>query len=180
MSKVIIHATMSLDGFIAKPDDELADWAFNYRPDEVVEEMMRNIGAVVLGKRSFIVSLEHDQLPYGGALKVPQFVVTHEFHQPERIGGLDFKFIVGGVDSAVELARQAAGEKYVSLLGANIAQQCLRAGLVDEIVIHLVPVLLGKGIPLFEGGLEKATKLEKLSSKSNSGMTSLKYRVVKE
>ncbi len=180
MGKVMIHATMSLDGFIARSNDELADWAFNYGPDEIVNEVMKDIGAVVLGKKTFQVSLDHDQLPYGGAIKVPNYIVTHEYHKPEKIGGLTFYFIVGGLDSAVELAKQAAGMKAVSLLGASIDQQCLKLGLVDEIVVHIVPVVLGSGIRLFENLESGPYKLELVKMVTGDGVTSARYRVVKQ
>lgn len=99
MGKVIIHATMSVDGFIAGPHDEL-DWVFRYGSDAIVDEVVKNIGAVVLGRRTYDVSIKNNQLPYGGTAKVPQFVVSEEAHEPVEVDGLRFMFITEGVGSA--------------------------------------------------------------------------------
>ena len=83
-----------------------------------------------------------DGLPYGGMVKVPQFVVTHDAREPHTQGGLTFTFVTDGIERAVQRAKTAARDKNAALLGASIDQQCLKAGLVDEIVIHLCPILL--------------------------------------
>src|SRR4051794_21435000 len=149
MARVVIHATMSLDGFIARPNDDIS-WAFDYGTDETIANVMQEIGAVVLGNRGFKEGeVTEDTLPYGGMVKVPQFVVAHKPREPLTVGGLTFTF-VDSIERAIEQARAAAGDKSVMLLGASIDQQCLKAGLVDEIMIHLVPILLGEGIRLFD------------------------------
>jgi len=178
MAKVVIHATMSLDGFIARPNDDIA-WAFNYGTDEMVNNVTKEIGAVIVGNRGFREGeVNQNTLPYGGTVKVPQFVVTHEPRDPVTIGGLTFTF-VDSIELAVEQARVAAGEKSVMLLGASIDQQCLKAGLVDEIIIHLVPILLGEGIRLFDNLGAVDIKLERIEVVSTSQITSLRFRVVK-
>lgn len=118
MAKVIVHATMSLDGFIARPNDEI-NWAFKYARDEMIAEIMTENGAAVMGNRGYI---SEDSLPYGGQVKVPQFVVTHTPRDPLMIGGLTFAFI-DSVGAAIALAKAAAGEKSVTLLGASIDQR---------------------------------------------------------
>lgn len=178
MGKVIIHGTMSLDGFIAGPHDEM-DWVFRYGSDKMVEEVIKEIGAVVLGKRTFDISLEKNQLPYNSMVKVPQFVITKKAQEPRTIGGLSFTFVTDGVESAVSQAKLAAGDENVALLGASIDQQCLKAGLVDEIVIHLAPILLGEGIRLFDHLEGKRIELERTEVVSTTGITSLKFRVAK-
>ncbi len=80
MGKIIIHATMSMDGFIAGPDDEI-DWIFKYKDDEMVDKVMKDIGADILGKRTFEISLKNNSLPYGGMIEVPQFVITNKAQQ---------------------------------------------------------------------------------------------------
>ena len=136
MGQVIVHATMSLDGFIAGPNDEM-DWVFKYGgPDEVVDDVMRMTGAVVMGKRTFAVSVKQHQLPYGGAVRVPLFVVTHEARDTLSIDGLTFTCVPEGIERAVQLTITAAGDKNVSLLGGSIDRQCLIDGLEQEFVDH--------------------------------------------
>jgi len=173
MAKVIIHTTMTLDGFIARPNDEI-DWAFKYSADEMTKEIIAEIGAVVMGNGGYITE---NALPYGGQVKVPQFVVTHKPRDPVTIGGLTFTF-VNSIERAVALAKAAAGEKSVTLLGASIDQQCLNAGLVDEIMIHLAPVLIGKGIRLFDNLRAGDTELERIELVATGGITSLRFRVI--
>jgi dihydrofolate reductase len=178
MGTVFIHVTMSLDGLIARPNDTL-DWAFHYGTDHMVPEVMGEIGAVVLGNRGFKEgTMNESRLPYGGMIKVPHFVVTHEANAPVTIGGVTFTFLSGGIQSVIEAAKQAAGHKKVSLLGASIDQQCLKAGLVDEIVIHLVPIVLGEGIRLFDHGGCEPIELERTEVVTTSQITSLRFRVI--
>jgi dihydrofolate reductase len=117
-------------------------------------------------------------LPYGGEAKVPQFVVTHHPRDPLTVDGLPFTFS-DSIERAVSLAREAAGEKSVMLLGASIDQQCLNAGLVDEIVLHLVPVLIGKGIRLFDKLNDGDIELERIALDATEQITSLRFRVIK-
>ncbi len=179
MSKVLIHVTMSLDGYIARPDDALANWAFQYQPDAMIDEVMQEIGVVVLGYRTYQVSVEHNQMPYGGMLKVPQFVITHTPHDPVTTGGLTFSFVPDGVEKAIQLAKKEAGDKSVVLLGASLDQQALQLGLVNEIVIHLAPVLLGQGIRLFGSFVGGDVKLERTEVVTTSAITSLRFRIIK-
>lgn len=178
MGKVTLHATMSLDGFMARPNDEM-DWVFKYGTDEMVDEVMRAIGAVVLGHRTFELAIKKNGLPYGGEVKVPQFVVTHEGRNPVTRDGLTFTFVTDGLQRAIELAKAAAGDKNVSSLGASIAQQCLKASLADEILIHLVPLLLGEGIRLFDHLGAEPIELERTEVVSTSDITSLRFRIAK-
>ncbi len=178
MAKVIIHTTLSLDGFMARPDGSI-DWAFNYGTDAMVDEIMGEVGAVVLGNRGFREgTVNESTLPYGGVVKVPQFVVSHHPPAAVTIGGLTFTF-VDSIERAVAQAKAAAGEKSVTLLGASIDQQCLKAGLVDEILIHLVPILLGDGIRLFEHLSTAPIELERTQVAATAQVTSLRFRVKK-
>jgi dihydrofolate reductase len=178
MGEVFIHVTMSLDGFIGRPNGEIEDWAFHYGTDEMVDEVMGKIGAVVLGNRTFEGTMKINGLPYGGMVKVPQFVVTHAAREPLTKDGLTFMF-VDGIESAVQRAETAARDKSVALLGASIDQQCLKAGLVDEIVIHLCPILLNEGIRLFDHLSSQSIELERTEVVSSAGITSLRFRIVK-
>ena len=179
MGNVFIHTTMSLDGLIARPNDAI-DWAFHYGTDGLVEEVLEEIGAVVLGNRGFKEgTMNESRLPYGGMLKVPHVVITHVAREPITIGGVTFTFLAGGLAHAIQTAREAAGPKKVSLLGASIYQQCLKAGLVDEIVIHLVPLVLGEGISLFDHGGRASIELERTEVVTTSQITSLRFRIKK-
>ncbi len=174
MAKVVIHATMTLDGFIARPNGGI-DWGLNYDNDAMVNESYGEIGAVVMGNGGTITE---DALPYGGQVKVPQFVVTHHPRDPVTVGGLTFTF-VDSIERAVSLAREAAGEKSVMLLGGSIDQQCLNAGLVDEIMIHLTPVLICEGIRLFDKLKVQDIELERIELVATSQVTSMRFRIKK-
>ncbi len=179
MGKVFIHVTMSLDGFIARPDGEIAGWAFNSGTDEMATGVMEEIGSVIMGNRGIKEGrIDENTIPYGGLVKVPQFVVTHTPREPITIGGLTFTF-VGSIEQAIAQAKVAAGDKSVALLGASIDQQALKAGLVDEMMIHLVPVLLGDGIRLFDHLGNGDIKLERTEIVAASGITSLRFKILK-
>ncbi|HVR33341.1 MAG TPA: dihydrofolate reductase family protein [Acidimicrobiia bacterium] len=150
-AKLLYSVTMSADGFIAGPGGDMS-WLTEFLgPNPVVDELITDIGALLLGNRTFRgddphKGTDHEGEPFGGGWDGPQFVVTH--HPPSDP--------VPGVTSLDDLARgvtaaaSAAGEKYVNVLGADIARQCLEAGLLDEILVFIVPVLLGDGVRLFE------------------------------
>ncbi|MGB3443310.1 MAG: dihydrofolate reductase family protein [Actinophytocola sp.] len=161
MSKVLVFASMSLDGYVAGPDvsadhpmgvggERLHDWMFTdpALPDRAVTDGVRaETGAVVVGRRTFDVGLRHwEDVPY----PAPTFVVTHETRPDLPQAGGTFSFLAG-VEAAVERAKTAAGERTVTLMGADVQRQALAAGLVDEVRISLVPVLLGGGAKLFDG-----------------------------
>ncbi len=178
MAKVIIHTTLSLDGFMARPDGTI-DWAFKFGSDGMVDEIMGEIGAVVMGNRGFREgTMNENTIPYGGMVKVPQFVVSHHLRAPVTLGGLTFTF-VNSIESAVAQAKAAAGDKSVTLLGASIDQQCLKAGLVDEILIHLAPILLGEGIRLFDQLGAANVELERTEIAATSQVTSLRFRITR-
>lgn len=204
MGKVVLDITTSVDGFVAGPDDgpelplgrggeRLHEWVVRLAAwrephgfeggetnssSEVVEEGLQASGAVVLGKRMF--DNAHgwgDEPPFHR----PVFVVTHDEREPlAKDGGTTFTFVTDGVESAVEQARAAAGGKDVSVAGgASVAQQCLRAGLLDEIQIHVAPLLLGGGVRLFEDTGGGQIELEPTRVIESPGVTHLRYRVVK-
>lgn len=201
MGKVVIDLGISLDGFIAGPDDDpgkVFDWYFSgdtpipqyeeaarrgaqvppFRlaaPDAAVfQELMDNSGAVVTGRRTYDVSNGwNGDGPHPG---VPLFVVTHQppASVPEGLASYTF---VSEVVSAINQAKEVAGERWVSMLGASVPQQALRAGLVDEIRLHVAPVLLGSGVRLFVDGNESPLELEQLDVVSSPSVTHLTYRV---
>jgi dihydrofolate reductase len=179
MGKVFIHATITLDGFMADTNGGV-DWMFGFpSADEdqvVVNKVMEEVGAVVGGANK-TRTIEEGEEPYGGVLKVPVFEMTHEAHEPIVKDGTTYTFVVNDISEAVSLAKEAAGDKGVALLGGSISRQCLKLGLVDEIVLDVVPLLLGDGISLF-GGLGETIKLERIETSAYASETHLRYRVV--
>lgn len=180
MARVIIHATVTLDGFMADTDGGI-DWMFG-RPsapedDDVVTKVTDQIGAIVGGANKS-QTIEDGEIPYGGMLKVPVYLMTHSPHDPLERDGITYTFVVDDIAQAVESARQAAGDKWVSLLGGSISRQCLQLGLVDEIHLDVAPVLLGQGISLF-AGLGKRIELERMETSAFASETHLRYAVVR-
>lgn len=181
MGKVFLDMAVSLDGFVNGSNGEdggLHDWYFSPVGDGpvILEELLENIGAMILGKRAFGSSPEAEgfDTPY----KVPHFVLSHKARAPIERDGAQFIFVTGGTESALEQAKAAARDKDVCVAGgASTAQQFLDAGLLDEVQLHLVPVLFGGGLRLFESGVE--TKLEKMRVLESEGVTHLKFRVIK-
>jgi dihydrofolate reductase len=177
--KVIWSATMSLDGFIAGPNDEM-DWVFQYTdPNPLVEEVIRSTGAVLAGKRSYDVG-RRAQRPelrevFGGGWSGPQFVLTH--HAPEADPANIF--LSGDIREAVSTALEAAKGKNVNLIGADVGRQCIEAELVDEIIVLLAPILLGDGVRFFSQPGTAPIDLETISVTQSGRITNLHYRVRK-
>jgi dihydrofolate reductase len=180
MAKVFIHATITLDGFMAGVGGNM-DWMSDLeaidKDYEVVDKVVAEIGAIVGGSNK-TNTIEDDGVPYGGSLKVPVYLMTHTAHEPIIKDGVTYIFVVDDIAAAVEAAKKAAGDKNVSLLGGKISRQCLKLGLVDEIVLDVEPLLLGEGISLFEGLGEKI-KLKRLETSAFSSETHMRFSVVK-
>src|SRR5688500_8004137 len=191
MSKVVSEISMSLDGFVTGPNvragnglgdggERLHDWRFDAKPetdDAIVDELYASTGAGVWGKRMFVVGFEPwgDRRPF----RMPVFGVTHEEREPLPMqGGTTYTFVTEGIEAALELARAAAGDKNVGIWGgANIIRQCLKAGLLDEMQIDIIPILLGGGIGLFEGLDPEGVEVRKTSSIDTPGATHFRYQV---
>jgi dihydrofolate reductase len=154
---------------------------------DVIEESLENVGATVMGRNMFGGSGPWGEDPWDGwwgddpPFHTPAFVLTHHRREPlAKAGGTTFNFVTDGVESALEQARTAAAGKDVALGGgANVAQQYLRAGLIDELQIHLVPVLLGDGARLFENIMPTKLGLEFIGAVEAPGVVHLTYRLVK-
>ena len=185
MGDVVIDMSMSLDGFIAAPNDtpgqglgedgmRLHSWMFDDPSvfDRVYGNLIQETGAVIMGRRTYDNSIEEwgGKGPLG---EVPCVVVTHS---PPAGAGPVFTFVTDGIESALAKAREAAGDKRIGLMGANIDQQFIAAGLVDEIRIHVVDVLLGGGRRLFEH-LPERVDLEQTSLSETDGATHIVYRI---
>jgi len=179
MSKVMIHATVSLDGFMADMNGGVG-WMDGFPVDPsdetLVGAVVQQIGAIVGGANK-TQTVEDGEVPYGGLLGVPVFLMTHTPHEPIVKDDVRYTFVVDDIASAVRTAQRAAGEKWVSLLGGSISRQCLELGLVDEIQLHVVPVLLGEGISLFTG-LGSKVVLERLETSAFASEVHLRYRVL--
>ncbi len=134
------------------------------------------MGAFVTGRRTFDITGGWGGRP---PLGVPTFVVTHNVPQEWVYEGSPFIFVTDGVERAVERAREVAGAKDIAVMAASIVQQCIRAGLLDEIHIDLVPVLLGDGVRLFDHLGTEPIELESTRVIEAPGVTHLTFRVVK-
>jgi dihydrofolate reductase len=205
MGIVTAHMSMSLDGFIAGPNagvgNPLGDggariqqWMFDLasfreiqglaggqpnRDDEELRERFAPAGAVVMGRRMF----DEGEEPWGDnpPFHMPVFVLTHEARETlVKEGGTTFTFVTDGIQSALEQAKTAAGDKNVNIAGgADTVQQFIRAGLLDELEIHLAPVLFGEGIRLFDQMGPEHVELENIRVVASPRVTHLRYRVVK-
>jgi dihydrofolate reductase len=174
---------------------ELAAWRKPHGQDggevnastKVVEESLENLGAAVMGRNMFGGAGPWGDDPWDGwwgddpPFHMPVFIVTHHAREPvTKEGGTTFTFVTDGIESALEQAREAADGKDVGLSGgANVAQQCLKAGLIDEMQIHLVPVFLGDGARLFDNLDGAEVGLEVTRMVEAPGVTHLTYRVGK-
>jgi dihydrofolate reductase len=177
MGKVLWHTMMSLDGFIAGPNDDM-QWAFGVDGGEgrTIDEVVRSTGALLVGRRTQDVEDRLQPGFYGGAFRGPFFVLRHDPpSQPPVVKGVTGRFIDVGIEEAVRLAKEAADGGNVVVLGANIARQCLEVGLLDEIIVHIAPVLVGDGVRLFERAGGAPVKLKRISSADEGETTVLRY-----
>ena len=194
---LVLDMSMSLDGFIAGPHDDAAnglgdeghrlhgwladgdgDDPTSYRPDgpsgEVFDEVLAT-GAVLVGRRTFDIAGRWDGDHHDG---VPIFVPTHEPPDDPPTGPAVVTYVTDGIESAVAQAKAAAGDRNVMMHGAETAQRCLQAGLLDEMEIHVVPVLLHQGRRLFDHLAAEPIELELTRVVDAPGVTHLHYRVV--
>jgi dihydrofolate reductase len=178
MAAVVWHMTMSLDGFIAGPEHAM-EWVFDYFSEESNEtagEVIETTGAILMGRRTYEVEDRYRQGIYGGAWSGPYFVLTHRPPAvvPDWMNGT---FIDEDIEAAVARAKATAEGRNVGILGANLAKQCLDRGLLDEIVIHLAPVLLGDGVRLFAAPGGHLVRLEPTDVRRTGPLTDLRFRV---
>jgi dihydrofolate reductase len=207
MGKVVIGLTMSLDGFIAGPNDgpdlglgeggeRLFDWYFKGDTEyvapsgdltfkvspadaEFIRESFSTIGAVISGRRTFDITNGWNGRH---TLDVPVVVVTHTVPEAwvREHDGAPFTFATDGIERAVATAKEIAGDKDIGVAAASIAQQCIRAGLLDEIHVTVAPVLLGGGVRLFEHLGADPIALEKIRAVDTPEVTHLGFRIVTE
>lgn len=200
--KVFVDITMSLDGFIAGPNDgpgnglgdggeKLHEWVYDLAAfrephgqeggivnadSKLLDEAMNRPGAIICGMRMYENAEGWGDNP---PFHKPVFVLTHEAREELRkAGGTTFTFVSDGIESALKQARSAAGDKDVAIAGgASTVQQFIEAGLLDEIQVHIAPMMLGGGIRLFDQLPE--AKLEKMRAIDSDLVTHLSYRIVK-
>ncbi len=203
MGKVVFNMTMSLDGFVAGPNDNpdnglgdggdaLFNWYFSgdtevkisegtpvlkvsKKSAKILKESFKTYGAGVWGRRTFDIARAWGGHPPG----TPCFIVTHHVPQEWVKEGSPFIFVTDGVASAIHQAKKAAGVKDVVICTASILQQALNARLVDEIYVDVAPLLLGNGVRLFDHLGAEPTELESIRTIEAPGVTHLGFRVVK-
>ncbi len=203
MGKVTFNMTISLDGFVAGPNDgpdnslgdggeRLFEWYFSgdteipisdgnmvlkvsQKSAAILQEAFNSYGAGVWGRRTFDIARA-----WGGhPPRRPCFILTHVVPQEWVYEGSPFTFVTDGIESVIRQAKQAAGDKDVVVCTASVLQQCLTAGLMDEILIDMAPILLGSGVRLFDHLGEAPIKLERIRAIEAPGVTHLGFRVVK-
>ena len=214
MSKLKLNITMSLDGYVAGPNQSLEEplgvngeslhnWAVVLRSfqrihgkeggetgpnDQILGELFENIGANIMGRNMFGPptggSWSSDAPWKGWWGKNPPyhtavFVLTHHAREPLVMeGGTTFYFVTDGIQSALAQAKKAAGSKDILINGgANVAQQYLKAGLIDEMELHVVPLLLGSGARLFDNTDSRQTGYESVRVVTSPSVTHYKYRL---
>jgi dihydrofolate reductase len=180
MATVLYSASMSLDGFIAGPGGDMSWLADHLGPNPAAEDLVTRIGALLVGRRSWDGDDPHRGDPekegaFEGRWQGPQFVLSH---RPPAEAEPDATF-VEDLSEALKLAGEAAGERYVNIIGADVARQCLAAGALDEVLVFVVPVLLGDGVRLFDhpGGVH--VDLERIRSETLPQADLLWFRVVR-
>ena len=213
MSKVRVHISISLDGYVAGPSqsmenplgqggESLHDWVVPLKAwrepagmeggeenanSPVVMEEHANVGAEIMGRGKFGPPQRGSwgDDPWQGwwgddpPFHKPVFVLTHHEREPLTLSDTTFTFVTDGIESAMQQARDAAGDKDVFIGGgADVINQYLAAGLVDEVELHVTPILLGGGARLFDG-VGPDLKLEEIRAVEGPGVAHLKYRVVK-
>jgi len=203
MGKVVFNMTMSLDGFVAGPNDNpdnglgdggeaLFNWYFSgdaevkvsegtpvlkvsKKSAKILRDSFKTYGAGVWGRRTFDIAGAWGGQPPG----TPAFIVTHYPPQEWIKEGSPFIFVTDGVESAIHQAKQAAGDKDVVISTASVLQQALKARLVDEIHVDVAPLLLGKGVRLFNNFGSNPIELENIRTVAAPGVTHLGFHVVK-
>ncbi|WP_114561139.1 dihydrofolate reductase family protein [Desertihabitans aurantiacus] len=171
--KVVVNRSVSVDGFIAGPDDDMG-WALRYMRENRFPEVMAETGAMLVGRRTHDVSrrMAVEDTEYDGG---PVFVLTH--HPPADDQGVTF--LSCDLPEAIAAARAAADGKDVEILGADLATQCLQRGLVDEVLVYVIPVILGDGVRFSAPGLSPV-ELEPYENRQSGPVTMLRFRVLKQ
>jgi dihydrofolate reductase len=191
MGSVIYDKSASLDGFIAGANmrleaglgddgERLHEWAFEDQAGtEMLEREVERLGAVICGRRTYDMSIQYWG-PDGptGVARVPLFVLSHGVPDEVPEGGV-YTF-VDDLEIALARAREIAGDRNISVMGADVGRQLMNAGAIDEISVHLVPVLFGSGTPMFGEGVDQHVTLQFVEVSESPHATHLRYRVVRD
>jgi dihydrofolate reductase len=191
MGTVIYDKSASLDGFIAGANvrfeaglgddgERLHDWAFqDVEGREILDQEISRLGAVICGRRTYDMSIQYwgADGPTGPA-RIPLFVLSHSVPDDVPEGGV-YTF-VPDLETALVRARETAGDSNISVMGADVGRQLMNVGAIDEISLHLVPVLFGSGTPLFGGGVDQHVTLEFVGVSKSEHAMHLRYRVVRD
>ena len=180
MSKFLYSAAISVDGFIAGPGGDMSWLATHLGPNPVVDDLIPQVGALLVGRRTYGGDDPYKGKPgegeaFGGGWDGPQFVLTHR-PPAGPVPGVTF---VGDLESALAQSRAAAGTDYVNVLGASVAAQCLGAGVLDEVLVSVAPVMLGDGTRLFDCPGGATVELEPISVTHVPHATNLWFRIVR-
>ena len=185
MGKVIAGMSMSLDGYINDQNGSVEKLYSDFselHDAPTFQEMIKNTGAVIMGRHVYEMADPFSWANDDYEFQTPIFVLTHTppAKYPKGNGRLSFTFVTDGVESAISQAKVAAGKKDVQVIGADTIQQCLNAGLCDELQIDIMPVLLGNGLKLFENIDTDKIKLERIKTEETTpARTSMTFRLVK-
>jgi dihydrofolate reductase len=175
--KVVVQAAMSVDGFIAGPGDSM-DWVFDYTTPDEFPEIVQATGAMLSGKRSYDVGRRDAGKPsgeaYGGAWHGPSFVLTHNPPPDPSV-----TFLSGDIGAAVATAKAAAGVRNLVVVGASVAAQCLERDLVDEILVIVLPVLLGAGTRIYSPAAGRRVDLEPVRCSRSGAVQLMQFNVRK-
>jgi dihydrofolate reductase len=176
MSRVVWHTTMSLDGFIAGPNHSM-DWMSGISVEPgTVDAAVAATGAILAGRRWFdAFAGDPDAAPYGGRFEGPIFVLTH--HPEDAAEHPRITLLSVDLGDAVETALAAADGKDLVLFGGEIGRQCVQRGLVDELFIHVAPVLLGDGVRLFDAPGGEPVRLARIHEGDSTRVADLRYRL---
>jgi dihydrofolate reductase len=171
--KVLIHFAMSLDGFVARPDHRM-DWmtGVSLRPG-LIGEYVETTGAILGGRNGWDQAIDGSR-PYGGAWQGPIFVLTH--HPEDATPADDVTFLHCSPAEAVRIGLAAAGGKNLEVFSPTIGRQLLELGLIDEIDLHIAPILLGQGIRLYENPGSEPIRLRRLGEGDPTSTVDVRYR----
>ncbi|MEZ0481527.1 dihydrofolate reductase family protein [Planococcus sp. SSTMD024] len=182
MAKVCFGMIASLDGFISDRHGKLDKLYESFKPNDEINEVMANTGAVVMGRRTYDMTDDPDAYADNYEFQVPIFVLTHRppAKHPKENDNLSITFVTDGIESAVRMAKAAAGERDVVVLGADVGQQALRADLVDELQIAIAPLLLGTGTRMFDHLENVEIHLEKTRTIETDEQIEVYYKVSRQ
>lgn len=180
MAKVCFGMIVSLDGFVSDRHGKLDKLYKSFKPNDEINEVMAKTGAVVMGRRTYDMADDPDAYADNYEFQVPIFVLTHHppAKHPKENDNLSITFVTDGIESAVRMAKGAAGEQEVVVLGADVGQQALRANLVDELQIAFAPMLLGAGTRMFEHLEDMEIQLEKIRTIETDEQVEVYYKVI--